>query len=293
MKIARSDIRIRDPFILAVDGKYYMYGTCNLANSAEMGGDGTRGFSSFVSDDLETFDGPYHAFDKTPDFWGEKDYWAAEVHEYKGAYYMFATFFSEKDGRRSQILKSDNPLTGFKPWAEPLTPEGWWCLDATLYVHDGVPYSVYCHEWLQTKDGEMCVVRLSDDLKTTVGEHHTIFKASDAPWSRFFSHKGSPEENCITDGPYLYKLKNGKIVMMWSSLGDGGYTMGMAINDGKDITKDWRHIEKPLYGKDGGHGMIFEKDGKLYISIHAPNHTAERAHFIEIRETEDGLELVE
>jgi len=38
--------------------------------------------------------------------------------------------------------------------------------------------------------------------------------------------------------------------------------------------------------------MIFEKDGKLFISIHAPNSAAERPHFIEIRETEDGLETV-
>ncbi len=133
MKFDKDKLRIRDPYILAEDGKYYMYGTNNMANSAAYGGDGkTPGFSSFVSDDLVTFDGPYHAFDRPDGFWGEKAYWAPEVHKVDGAYYMFATFFSEKDGRRCQILRSDNPLTGFTVWSEPITPEGWWCLDGTL-----------------------------------------------------------------------------------------------------------------------------------------------------------------
>ena len=79
--------------------------------------------------------------------------------------------------------------------------------------------------------------------------------------------------------------------MMWSSAGDKGYTMGMAVNDGKDVTSGWVQLEKPLYADDGGHGMIFEKDGRLFISIHAPNSKTERPHFIEIRETEDALEL--
>lgn len=38
--------------------------------------------------------------------------------------------------------------------------------------------------------------------------------------------------------------------------------------------------------------MIFDKDGKLFIAIHAPNSVKERPHFIEIRETEDALETV-
>lgn len=288
MKIKREDLHIRDPFILADGGKFYMYGTCNMANALEAKDkEPNQGFSSFVSLDLETFDGPYHAFDRFEGFWGEKSYWAPEVYKLKDGYYMFATFFSEKDGRRCQILKSDNPLTGFTPWSEPFTPEGWWCLDATLFFHEGKPYSVFCHEWLQVKNGEMWITELSSDLKKAVGEPKLIFKAADAPWSKSWG-----DGNCITDGPFVHKNKNGKLVMMWSSGGAKGYTMGMAVNDGKDVFSGWTQLSKPLYAEDGGHGMIFEKDGKLFISIHAPNSVAERPHFIEIRETEDGLETV-
>lgn len=101
MKIKREDLHIRDPFILADGGKFYMYGTCNMANALEAKDkEPNQGFSSFVSLDLETFDGPYHAFDRFEGFWGEKSYWAPEVYKLKDGYYMFATFFSEKDGRR-------------------------------------------------------------------------------------------------------------------------------------------------------------------------------------------------
>ena len=54
-------------------------------------------------------------------------------------------------------------------------------LDGTLYVEDGKPYMVFCHEWVQTIDGTMDCIQLEDDLSDTVGEPRMMFKASDAP----------------------------------------------------------------------------------------------------------------
>lgn len=290
MKFNKDDLRIRDPFILVDGGKYYMYGTNNMANSAAYGGDGkTPGFSSFVSDDLVTFDGPYRAFDRPLGFWGEKNYWAPEVYKAGDAYYMFATFFSEKDGRRCQILKSDNPLTGFTVWSQPITPEGWWCLDGTLVEDKGKFYCIFCREWLQVHDGEMWITELAPDLKSATGEPKFLFRASEAPWKKQPNDSG----NYITDGPFVHKNKNGALVMLWSSFGEGGYTQGMLRHTGDDVTTGWSQIEKPLYSGDGGHGMVFEKDGKPYLALHAPNSNTEHAHFIELRETADALELKE
>ena len=265
-----------------------MYGTNNMANSAAYGGDGkTPGFSSFVSDDLVTFDGPYHAFDRPDGFWGEKAYWAPEVHKVDGVYYMFATFFSEKDGRRCQILRSDNPLTGFTVWSEPITPEGWWCLDGTLVQSGGKFYCIFCHEWLQVHDGEMWITELTPDLKAAKGEPKLLFRASEAPWKNARNDSG----NYVTDGPFVHKNKNGALVMLWSSFGSGGYTQGMLRHEGDDVTTGWSQIAEPLYSGDGGHGMVFEKDGKPYLTLHAPNSENEHAHFIELRETADALEI--
>ena len=56
MKIKREDLHIRDPFILADGGKFYMYGTCNMANALEAKDkEPNQGFSSFVS--LRIFSG--------------------------------------------------------------------------------------------------------------------------------------------------------------------------------------------------------------------------------------------
>ena len=104
-----------------------------------------------------------------------------------------------------------------------------------------------------------------------------------------FSHNDSG--NYVTDGPFVHENKNGALVMLWSSFGEGGYTQGMLRHEGDDIATGWSQIEKPLYAGDGGHGMVFEKDGKPYLTLHVPNSGPEHAHFIELRETADALEL--
>ena len=74
--------------------------------------------------------------------------------------------------------------------------------DGTLYVEDGVPYMIFCHEWSQVTDGEICIVRLSDDLKRTVGEPKILFKASQPIWASSKINGGF-----ITDGPFLYSKR--------------------------------------------------------------------------------------
>ena len=76
-----NEINLRDPFILADNGKYYLYGTGGSKNFGE-----NFGFSVFVSEDLVHWSEPKTVFEKTPDFWGTKNYWAPEVHKYHGKY---------------------------------------------------------------------------------------------------------------------------------------------------------------------------------------------------------------
>jgi len=131
------------------------------------------------------------------------------VHKYKGAYYLFASFNSETRHRGIQILKSDSPMGPFVPISDgPVTPAEWECLDGTLYVEDGVPYIVFCHEWVQCKDGEMCALRLTDDLSDSVGEPMLLFKASSFKRVRTVKDRGEGEDGWyVTDGPFMYKTK--------------------------------------------------------------------------------------
>ena len=165
--LKRKDLRIRDPYIF-VDREnktYYMYGTTSLAKDSLSA---MNTFSAYVSKDLENFEGPFLIFDgSTQPFWATKDFWAAEVHFYKGKYYLFGSFKTEGKCRATQILSSDSPLGPFLPISqEPQTPWEQECLDGTLWVEDGRPYLVYAHEWVQCYDGEICAVELTEDLST-------------------------------------------------------------------------------------------------------------------------------
>ena len=85
-----KDIHIRDPFVLVYNDRYYMYGTRG-ANF----GQGTGGVDVYIGTDLENWEGPFEIFRPEVGFWADKNFWAAEVHYYKGKFYMLASFKAE------------------------------------------------------------------------------------------------------------------------------------------------------------------------------------------------------
>lgn len=168
----------------------------------------------------------------------------------------------------------------------PVTPDDWECLDGTLYVdEEGTPYMIFCHEWLQVKDGEMCAVKLSDDLKTAVGEPILLFHASDPVWA------DKTQDRFVTDGPFIYRTEKGSSVMIWSSFCDGEYCEALAYSESGTVMGPWVHDERLLFEKDGGHGMIFtDLNGLLKLVLHQPNKALEeRPHFFDIEERENTL----
>lgn len=284
--LTNAQINIRDPFVLVHDGKYYMYGTRGTTCWGE-----ADGFDVYIGDDLEHWDGPHEVFHTPEGFWSHLNYWAPEVHAYGDAFYMLASFKSDTECRGTQILKADSPLGPFVPLAErPVTPRDWECLDGTLYVSpDGHPYMVFCHEWMQAVDGEICALPLSSDLSAAAGEARVLFHASEAPWIQAYDDKGS----YVTDGPFLHRCADGTLVMLWSSFGEEGYTEAIAVSDNGDVTGNWIQQEWLLFRKDGGHGMVFKTpDGRLMLALHTPNSTPdERPVFYELTEREGSLYL--
>ena len=275
--LKREDIRIRDPFILTdrERGCYYMYGTTDLA-------DGTlrarNTFSVYKTEDLETFSEPKVIFDGGKiGFWGTHDYWAPEVHCYKGRYYLFGSFKAEGHVRATEILVSDKPDGDFHPLTDrPATPADWECLDGTLFVEKGIPYLVFCHEWKQVGDGEIWAQELSEDLSSPMGEPFLLFRATDNPGVSCLKGR----EGCfVTDGPFLWQ-ENGRIRMIWSSFFEGRYLVLSAEAD--TLRGSWTHKES-LFPFDGGHAMIFHTlEGRRMISLHAPNRPDyERPFFFE------------
>lgn len=281
-----NEINLRDPFILADNGRYYLYGTRGSVNFGE-----AYGFDVYVSDDLENWNMPKEIFSLAPNFWATENFWAPEVHKYHGKYYMFASFKSDTACRGTQILVSDTPDGKFIPLTDgPVTPRDWECLDGTLYINkDGKPYMIFCHEWTQVKDGEMCAIALSDDLKTAVGKPFLLFRASEPSWAEKI------KDNWVTDGPFMYRTKSDRLLMIWSSGTNKAYVEAVSYSDNGEITGDWKHCSKLLFDKNGGHGMIFKSfDGQKYFVYHYPNiPSEERPVLRKIRENGDTLEIVD
>lgn len=282
MIITADNINIRDPFILPFEGKYYMYAQ-NFP----------KGFKAYVSEDLVDWSEPYEVLNFPEDFWATRNFWAPEVHFYKGSFYMFASLYSDNRNRGTQIFKAESPLGPFKAISEyPQTPEEWMCLDGTLYMDkNDVPYMVFCHEWLQVGNGEVCYARLSDDLTHFVSEPKLMFKAHDYSFVKSNDGKGS----YVTDGCFLYRNENGDLSLIWSSFGEKGYFESVLKSDNGEIDGNW-NAEHLLFEEDGGHAMIFRDfNGKLQLSLHAPNAPlyAERLKLVTIEDKDGALNVVE
>jgi len=293
MPVQRADIQIRDPFIVTIpeERRYLLFGTTDK-NCWE----GGTGFDAYSSADLEDWEGPFPIFRPPPGFWGTKNFWAPEVHRHRGRWLLLASFKAEGRCRGTQALAADAPLGPYAPvGGGPLTPPEWECLDGTLFVDDAdAPWLVFCHEWVQVTDGEICAMRLRADLTGAEGDPMRLFRASEAPWVRPIRNtRWGIERGYVTDGPFLHRTAGGALLMLWSSVGVEGYAIGVARSATGRVTGPWAQEDTPLYGRDGGHGMLFRAlDGRLMLTIHAPNRTPqERPIFIEVAERDGTLRL--
>ncbi len=281
MKIIESGIpQLRDPFMLIEDGVFYLYGTgwvChrNTTGKLDSGWEKAK---------------PVVEIPK--DFSGDK--WAPEVYKYNGSFYMFTTYRSkETDTRGCSVFKADNPMGPFKLYSDGhFTPKNDQSIDATLYFDDdNNPWTVYVDEWIGNDDeiGRFSAARLSDDLKEIITEPITLFRSDSFAWT----------DRRVTDGCYLYKTENNSLLMLWSNFTpDDEYAVALVRSDNGKTDGNWSH-DKMLYSKElsgnygGGHGMIFELNGKKYLSIHSPNKLVgermEMPIFIEIEEQNDSI----
>lgn len=283
----KSDqINIRDPFVLVHEGQYYLYGTRGPTCWGE-----ADGFDVYVSRDMENWDGPVECFHNDGSFFATKNYWAPEVHYARGAFYMLASFKGEGMCRGTAILRSDSPLGPFLLHSDKcVTPTQWECLDGTLYCsRSGEYYMVFCHEWVQVGDGEICAVKLNEDLSAAAGEPFLLFRASEAEWVQQVRHS-SGKVGYVTDGPFFHRTQDGTLLLLWASFSDGGYTQGVAVSDNGEI--DGRFSQcRPLFEKDGGHGMLFKDlQGQWFLTLHSPNeYLQERPRFFPVREENGQL----
>ncbi len=140
--VPRDSIILSDPAVLVhkPTSTYYMTGTGGLL---------------WKSKDLSHWDGPYSAAQPSPTSWmgAHPQIWAAELHEYNGKFYYFATFTNDsiiietnKEGRiprrASHILSADTPEGPYTPVSDhDYLPSDRPTLDGTFWIEDGKPWA--------------------------------------------------------------------------------------------------------------------------------------------------------
>lgn len=270
--VPTENIQLSDPFVLADEAThtYYMTGT---------------GGMMWKSQDLKLWNGPYRVAETDPNSWMGPNpmIWAAELHQYKGKYYYFATFTNQKvfidhvkgndiERRASHVLVSDKPDGPYRPMADSTyLPANRPTLDGTFWVdRDGKPYMVYCWEWLQQWDGTIEKIELKPDLSGSVGKGQLLFRASESPWSKERNEHGQIVPNKVTDGPFLFRTSTGRLGMIWTSWIYDVYTQGVAYSESGTLDGPWIQEPEPITPPNYGHGMIFKDfNGQLLLSCHS------------------------
>ncbi len=133
-----------DPYVLHVKGdKYYMFGT---------GGGAKNGFSAYSSSDLVNWknEGQVY-FGNNKNGWGNGAYWAPEVYEVKGKYYMFYSSqwsynpTNELENFRIGVAVANRPTGPYVDISnKPVFDPGYPIIDANvMFDEDGKLYLYY------------------------------------------------------------------------------------------------------------------------------------------------------
>lgn len=269
-----SDIRIRDPFVFPEEGSYYILGT-----TGEDCWNRGSSLTLYRSEDLISAR-PVVQY-MTDALGGYSQLWAPELHKYRGRYYLLLSVFCKEKGRGSILLsaarKEENflPLTG-----DYITPAGWTCLDATLFLFRGKPYLIFSNEWVNTVtqdgDGSLFVASLSEDLTRLTCAPKKIVSGKYCGFSKPI--REGKVCGYVAEGPFAFE-EGGRIVLTWSTFTEEGYCVCESIAE--DIFGEYR-FEKFLYRKDGGHAMVFWQDGIKKLVLHRPNCSPlERMHILD------------
>jgi len=299
--VSLDELSMSDPFIYP-DEKTHTY---LLTNS---------GGRLYKSKDLKMWTGPYSVTDLTGTWMNGLFPAAAEIHHIGSKYYYAGTWSDHSTliqvvprrynvpRNQTQLLVANSPEGPYKPLVADkefcLGPEDWDIIDGTLYQENDTTYMVFVHEWTQLIDGTMDYMPLSMDLTHRTAEPTTIFRASEAAWSKEMNSIGEATfglkmPGWVTDGPQLFRTKSGKLGMLWSSWGDHRYAQGIAYSVSGKIKGPWIQEKEAFKGDNSGHGMLFTTfEGKrLYIVHHSEGKGPRKPEIWDVDDSGDKLVL--
>jgi len=250
-------VTMGDPYVLlASDGKYYMYGT--------NGTDKLPGFRAYSSDNLIDWveEGSVYK-GNAADSWAQKNFWAPEVYERNGKFYMFFSAdwkynpTNEAENFRIGVAVSNKPTGPFTDISDkPLFDSGYPVIDANILQFKGRTYLYYsrcCYknpvesevsQWAKKQNLFQTVeeswvygVEIASDFKSVIGEPvlllHPPKNMNDkqSEWESRSVTSGEVNRRW-TEGSFAFVHKD-KIYMMYSANYYGGknYAVGYATSN--------------------------------------------------------------
>ena len=202
------DVIIADPFILRQGDAYYLYGTT----------DARTGFRVWTSSNLIDWRSRGYAYRKTRDDFGQRQFWAPEVFEHKGKFYLHYTAASKEFSQRIILAEGDSPLGPFKEVKAPWFQSKLCLIDSHVFKDaDGQLYLYYVLDCSENGDSEIYVRKVSDDL--VVSKDDAFCAKPSQPW----------EGDQWNEAPFVFK-RGGTYFMTYSAncYVDTTYNVGYA-----------------------------------------------------------------
>ncbi|KRE86294.1 hypothetical protein ASG89_09715 [Paenibacillus sp. Soil766] len=165
--------------------------------------------------------------------WGYKQFWAPEVVEFEGKYYMYYTArWLEKDSLRIGVAVNDSPVGPFvDAFDQPMFDFGYAAIDAHVMLEeDGRVFLYYSHDCSENvvdgrKESHIYGMELNSDLLTVKSEGQLLLKP-DQQWEL-----KSGNEFRWNEGPFVVKC-NGLYYLMYSAncFAHRDYSVGYVIS---------------------------------------------------------------
>jgi beta-xylosidase len=249
---------VADPFVFRDGGKYYLYGT-----SAR------DGLLVWTSSDLANWTEHGYAFRRDDDTWARYDFWAPELFQHRGKYYLHFTARGrsrDRAERRIVLAVADSPLGPFRevkaPWFDGDRP----IIDSHVFRdNDGALYlyTVHLDRPPEHPSFDIFVQRLDNELNP-IGQATRCISPTE-PW----------EGTMVTEGPFV--LRRGETYLLtWSAnpYWERNYSVGVAT--AKSPLGPWtKSPDGPILKASdhvsgtGHHCFVESPDGKeLFIVYH-------------------------
>jgi GH43 family beta-xylosidase len=260
--------QIGDPFVLkASNGTYYCYATSAI----------NIGYKAWSSEDLVHWKEEGFVYEKNEQSWGFKQFWAPEVVEHHGRFYMYYTArWSLKDSLRIGVAVADHPAGPFVDvLVQPLFDFGYAAIDANVWIEDdGSKYLYYSRDCSENvvdgkHESHIYGIELADDMVSVVGEPVLLIQP-DQQWEQ----KSGPDW-FWNEGPFVFK-RSGFYYLMYSANFFSGrdYAVGYAVSNnplGPFVKYEYNPVlaskEETVSGS-GHNSVTLSPDGKEWFIVY-------------------------